>query len=62
MNFIGPSVHYASRNWGVTATFLRQIANAKAYKDDAGEGIVGGRFYGEHHERQELRLRVGLSF
>jgi hypothetical protein len=61
-NFLGPSVHYGGRHWWITATFLKQLANAKAYTDGAVEDIVGGRFYGEHHERQELRVRMGLSF
>jgi hypothetical protein len=61
-NFFGPSIHYGARDWWITATFLTQLANAKAYGDDAGEDIIGGRFYGEHHERQELRVRLGLSF
>jgi len=61
-NFAGPSMHYASQNWWVTLTYLRQLANAKAYTDGAREDIIGGRFYGEHHERQELRLRVGFAF
>ncbi|HEX9434516.1 MAG TPA: DUF6662 family protein [Burkholderiales bacterium] len=60
--FLGPTVHYASRDWWVTATFLKQLANAKAYTDAAGEDVIGGRFYGEHHERNELRVRFGLSF
>ena len=62
VNFIGLSVHYAARRWWATATFLTQLANAKAYNDEAREDIIGGRFYGEHHERQELRLRLGLCF
>jgi len=60
-SFLGPSVHYASRNWWVTATFLTQIANAKAYSDDARSDVVGGRFYGEHHERNELRVKAGFE-
>ena len=61
-NFAGPSVHYASQRWWATLTYLRQLANAKAYTDAAREDIIGGRFYGEHHERYELRLKVGFSF
>ena len=61
-NFIGPSLHYAAQGWWITASFLTQLANAKAYKDEAREDIVGGRFYGEHHERCELRLRLGFAF
>ena len=62
VNFIGPSVHYASRKWWITATFLKQLANAKAYSDEASADIIGGRFYGEHHERNELRVKVGFEF
>ena len=61
-NFFGPSVHYASRRWWVSATYLTQLANAKAYNDEAREDIIGGRFYGEHHERYELRVKLGFSF
>jgi len=61
-SFFGPSIHYARNDWWITATFLKQLANAKAYTDEAQEDIIGGRFYGEHHERQELRVRVGFSF
>ncbi len=61
-NFLGPSIHYATRTWWVTATWLSQLANARAYSDAAGGDIVGGRFYGEHHERSELRLRAGFGF
>jgi hypothetical protein len=55
-------LHYAAQGWWLTASFLTQLANAKAYKDEAREDIVGGRFYGEHHERYELRLRLGFAF
>jgi len=61
-NFFGPSLHYASDRWWVNASYQRQLANAKAYNADAQEDIVGGRFYGEHHERSELRLKVGVTF
>jgi hypothetical protein len=61
-SFFGPSIHYARNDWWITATFLKQLANAKAYTEEAQEDVIGGRFYGEHHERQELRVRVGISF
>jgi len=61
-NFAGPSMHYATQKWWLTLTYLRQLANAKAYTDGAREDIIDGRFYGEHHERYELRLKVGFSF
>ncbi len=61
-NFIGPSVHYAGRSWWLTATWLTQLRNATGYTDEARQDIVGGRMYGEEHERNELRIRVGFSF
>jgi len=61
-NFFGPSVHYADKSWWVTVSYLSQLNNAKAYTDDAKEDIVGGRMYGEHHEREEFRLKAGFSF
>jgi len=61
-NFFGPSLHYGGRDWWITATFLKQLANARAYSDEALADISGGRFYGEHHERQEFRLRVAFDF
>jgi hypothetical protein len=61
-NFFGPSLHYGGRDWWITATILKQLANAKAYSEEAAEDIIGGRFYGEHHERQEFRVRVGFNF
>lgn len=61
-NFFGPSLHYGSDKWWVTASYQRQLANAKAYNDEASEDIVNGRFYGEHHERSELRVKVGITF
>jgi hypothetical protein len=61
-NFIGPSIHYASRSWWLTGSFLTQMRNARAYNDEAAADIIDGRMYGEHHERHELRLRVGIAF
>jgi hypothetical protein len=61
-NFLGPTLHYAERSWWITATFLTQLANARGYTDEAREDIIGGRFYGEHHERHELRIRLGIPF
>jgi hypothetical protein len=62
VNFIGPSVNYVAHHWSITATFLTQLANATAYNDDARAAIVNGRFYGEHHERSELRVKLGFEF
>jgi hypothetical protein len=61
-NFFGPSVHYADRGWWITASFQMQLRNARGYTDEAREDIIGGRFFGEDHERQELRVRVGIPF
>lgn len=61
-NYFGPSLHYADKNWWVTATYLVQLGNAKGYNDDARSDIIAGRFYGEDAERRELRLRFGFNF
>jgi len=61
-NFLGPSLHYAEASWWMTLTFMKQLGNAKAYNSGAAGDIIDGRFYGEHHERSELRLRVGVPF
>ena len=61
-NFFGPSVHYSDKSWWVTATFLTQLCNAKGFTDKAREDIIGGRIYGEQHERNELRVKAGFSF
>jgi len=61
-SFFGPSLHYAEKSWWLTASFLNQLGNAKGYTDQAREDIIGGRFYGEHHERNELRVKAGFSF
>ena len=61
-NYVGPSLHYANKDWWVTVTYLTQLGNAKGYTDDARANIIGGRFYGEDAERREIRLRAGFSF
>lgn len=61
-NYFGPSLHFADKSWWFTATFMNQLGNAKGYTDDVRNDISGGRFYGEDHERRELRLKVGFNF
>ena len=61
-NFFGPALHYESRSWWLTASYLRQLGNATGYSEAAREDITGGRMYGEEHERNELRIKVGFNF
>lgn len=61
-HFLGPSLHYASRSWWVTGTFLMQLPYATAYSPNQQGHIVNGRIFGEEHERRELRLKVGFPF
>jgi len=61
-NFVGPAVHYDSKSWWASLTYLPQIGGAKAYTEEAREELVNGRIYGETAERREIRLKVGITF
>lgn len=60
--FTGPSLHYSDRKWWATVTYMPQLPWARAYNDKQRQDIVGGRIYGEEHERRELRVRFGITF
>ena len=61
-NFFGPNLHFADRNWFFTLTWLHQLSNARCYNADDCSQIVGGRYYGGEHEKNEVRLKVGFPF
>jgi len=50
--FAGPSIHYAGKNWWVTATYLPQLFGAPG---------PGSRTFDEY-EKRELRLKIGYNF
>ena len=54
--FAGPAVHYGGERWWATLTWLPQITG------DAPASARSSRLDLEHHERQEIRLKVGYNF
>jgi hypothetical protein len=60
--FLGPNVHYASGPFWATLTVLPQLPIAAAYTPDQRAARVGGRIYGDEHEKVEVRLRLGWAF
>jgi hypothetical protein len=50
--FAGPSIHYAGKNWWITATYMPQLF---------GSPGPGSRTFDEY-EKRELRLKIGYNF
>ena len=46
--FLGPNIHYGSKDWWMTLTALMQLTNAKAYNEE---------YRGEHRGRSRVRWR-----
>jgi len=62
--FLGPNLHYGTKNWWATFTLLPQIAgHPRALGLDANGGEVrdASRHLGQH-EKLEARLRFGINF
>ncbi len=62
--FMGPTVHYASKGWWITGTYLRQLQGNPPYARSVGP-VVGGVDDGLHldeNEKNELRIKVGVDF
>lgn len=60
--FLGPNLHYATGPFWATLTVLPQLPIAAAYTPDQRAVRVGGRMYGDEHEKLEVRLRAGWAF
>lgn len=62
--FIGPTVHYAAKEWWATLTYFRQIQGNPTYAASVGEtfGGSGENLHLDENEKNELRLRVGFDF
>ena len=54
--FAGPAVHYGGERWWATLTWLPQLTG------DAPDSTRSSQLDLEHHERQEIRLKVGYNF
>jgi hypothetical protein len=62
-SFLGPNIHYASKDWWMTLTALTQLPVARAYNDEYQENIVNSRVYGGAATRWEgIRFKVGYLF
>ena len=54
--FAGPTVHYASKKWWVTVTWLPQI------KGGPNDPVLSSRLHLDEFEKSELRVRTGFHF
>ncbi len=54
--FAGPTVHYGRERWWATLTWLPQIVG------DSPGSARSNQFDLDHHERNEIRLKVGFNF
>ncbi len=61
-HFIGPNVHYAAKNWWVTAAWRHQLPMVQTFSDDQKDVVQGNRIYGDEHARDEFMLKVGVPF
>ena len=62
-SFLGPNIHYASKDWWMTLTALAQLPVARAYNEEYEENIVNSRVYGGAATRWEgIRFKVGYLF
>jgi hypothetical protein len=58
---LGPTVHYASKSWWVTATWLPQLRAGRCFTTDQCAETLNRRNL-DDLERNEIRLRFGVSF
>lgn len=58
--FAGPVIHYATKEFWVTAAWRHQLPWVKTYNEDQASVVSRGRIYGDEHARDEFMLRVGM--
>ena len=58
---VGPTVHYASKSWWVTATWLPQLRAGRCFTDDQCSETANRRNLSDL-ERNEFRFRIGIAF
>lgn len=62
--FAGPTLHYGTKGWWVTATYLRQWRGNPPYARSVGE-VVGGiddHLHLDENEKNEMRFKLGIDF
>jgi hypothetical protein len=60
--YLGPTIHYAGKNFFVTANYDQQMPWASQHVDTVPGGIVGGRIVDNDFEKHRVRLKVGWYF
>lgn len=60
--YLGPTVHYAGRNFFVTGSFDEQMPWASRHVDTVPGGIVGGRIVDNDFEKYRVRVKFGWYF
>lgn len=61
-HFLGPTLHYASKNWWATVNWMHQLPAATCYSQDNCDNTVGHRVYGDEHEKNIFRVKFGYVF
>lgn len=59
--FMGPTVHYTTKQWWATVTYFRQLHGSPTYATEA----IGGQndnLHLDENEKNEIRVRVGFDF
>ena len=60
--YLGPTLHYAGRNFFVTANYDQQMPWASHHIDTVPGGIVSGRIVDNDFEKHRVRIKVGWYF
>jgi hypothetical protein len=60
--YLGPTIHYAGKNFFVTANYDQQMPWASRHVDTVPGGIVGGRIVDNDFERHRVRIKFGWYF
>ena len=60
--FLGPNLHYATKNWWATVAWRQQLRVARGFSDEQRDVISGGRIYGDEHTLNQFMLKVGVPF
>jgi hypothetical protein len=59
-HFIGPNVHYATKDWWITAAWRHQLSGGKCMAPNEGECSKG--YVWDGHGRNEYIVKVGFPF
>jgi len=60
--FAGPVVHYATKDFWITAAWRHQLPMVQTYNAEQAALVVNHRIYGEEHARNEFMFKMGIPF